>query len=61
MKTELLFQWAKFHNMDYLEKRELFSQLINEQLQIRCEARIHRVLTRFTFQTLRKKYGEMFI
>lgn len=60
MNTQVLFQWAKFHKMSYLEKRQLFSQLISEQLQIRCEARIYRVLTRFTFQTLQKKHGERY-
>ena|SRR3989338_8736676 len=58
METQLLYSWAKFHSLTYLEKRQLVSQLIAEKLNIHCEARIYRILTRLTFQTLQKKYGE---
>ena len=56
MDTQLLYHWAKFHKMNDLEKRELLTTLIAERLSIRCEARIYRVLTRLSFQSLRKKY-----
>jgi len=60
MDTQLLYQFAKFHKMDNLEKRQLFTTLAGERLGVLCEARIYRVLTRLTFQTLRKKYEEVF-
>lgn len=60
MGTQLLYQFAKFHKLGNLEKRELFTKLVNERLNFSCEARIYRVLTRLTFQTLRKKYEEVF-
>ncbi len=60
MDTQLLYQYAQFSNMGNLEKRALFTKLVKERLDFRCEARIYRVLTRLTFQTLRKKYEEVF-
>mgnify|MGYP001586802839 CR=1 FL=1 len=60
MDTQILYYWAQFHNLNNLQKRELFSRLISERLNINCEAHIYRILTRFTFQTLRKKYGETY-
>jgi hypothetical protein len=56
METQLLSTWAKFHKMGNLQKRELFSNLTAERLNRRCEAHIYRVLTRLTFQSLRRKY-----
>jgi len=60
MDTRLLYQFAQFSKMGNLEKRDLFTNLVKEHLDFRCEARIYRVLTRLTFQTLRKKYEEVF-
>lgn len=60
MNTQILYYWAQFHNLDNFEKRELFTALISERLNINCEAYIYRILTRFTFQTLRKKYEETY-
>ena len=60
MDTQILYYWAQFHNLNNLQKRELFSKLISERLKINCEAHIYRILTRFTFQTLRKKYEEAY-
>jgi len=51
-----LLTWSAFSKLSSLEKRRLLTELIGEKLGIRCEARIYRVLTRLTFQTLRKKY-----
>mgnify|MGYP001589638451 CR=1 FL=1 len=60
MNTQILYYWAQFHNLDTVQKRELFTALISERLNINCEAHIYRILTRFTFQSLRKKYGETY-
>jgi len=60
MDTQLLSTWARFHKMSNLEKRKLFSGLVVERLGRRCEAHIYRVLTRLTFQTLRRKYELQF-
>ena len=60
MDTKILYYWAQFHNLNNLQKRELYTQLISRRLKINCEAHIYRILTRFTFQTLRKKYEEMY-
>ena len=60
MDTQIFYYWAKFHNLDNIQKRELFTKLIFEKLNINCEAHIYRVLTRFTFQSMRKKYGERY-
>ncbi|GEM_PF-2817281 len=60
MNTQILYYWAQFHNLDTVQKRELFTTLISERLDISCEAHIYRILTRFTFQTLRKKYEEAY-
>lgn len=60
MDTKILYYWAQFHNMNNLQKRELFTKLISEKLNIGCEAHIYRLLTRFTFQSMRKKYGEKY-
>ncbi len=60
MGTQLLYYYAQFNRMGNLEKRQLFTKLVGERLSFRCEARVYRVLTRLTFQTLRKKYEEVF-
>jgi hypothetical protein len=60
MDTQLLYQFAKFHKMSNLEKRQLFTKLVGERLGVYCEARIYRVLVRLTFQSLRRKYEEVF-
>ncbi len=60
MDTQMLYYWAKFHNMNNIQKRELFSKLIAEQLGIHCEAQIYRVVTRLSFQSLRRKHGELY-
>lgn len=56
METQWLFGWANVQKGGILGKRELFNALLAERLSIRCEARIWRVLTRLTYQSLRKKY-----
>ncbi|MBW2972796.1 hypothetical protein KY346_00205 [Candidatus Woesearchaeota archaeon] len=60
METKMLYYYAKFQKMSDIEKRQLFNKLVKERLRIECEARIHKILTRLTFQTLRKKHGENF-
>jgi len=60
MDTQLLYQFARFHKMGNLEKRQLFTRLASERLGVSCEARIYRVLVRLTFQSLRRKYEEQF-
>ena len=58
MDTQILYYWAQFHKLNNLQKRELFTKLISEKLNINCEAHIYRTLTRFTFQSLRKNMGK---
>ena len=60
METEILYYYAKFRKMSNLEKRQLLNKLITERLGIGCEVRIYKILTRLTFQTLRKKYECIF-
>jgi len=37
MDTQIFYYWAKFHNLDNIQKRELFTKLIFEKLNINCE------------------------
>src|SRR3989344_5790942 len=55
MDTQLISSWATFDKLSYLEKRAYFRVLVAENLYIQCEARLYRVLTRLTFQSLRRK------
>ncbi|MEM4264104.1 MAG: hypothetical protein QW666_04410 [Candidatus Woesearchaeota archaeon] len=56
MDTKILYHYAQFQKLGNLEKRELLNKLVKERLGIGCEVRIYRILTRLTFQTLRKRY-----
>lgn len=60
METKILYYYAKFRKLDNISKRHLLNTLVKEKLGINCEVRMYRVLTRLTFQTLRKKYEEKF-
>lgn len=60
MDTRILYHYAEFQRLGNLEKRQLLNELVKERLGIGCEVRIYRILTRLTFQTLRKKYEVSF-